>query len=189
MRLFAVCFGLLLGLVAPLAAGSSPLWTVDTARSSVSFEYVESGKRKTGAFSEFRASINFDPDVPQDASASFSVETASINLNDAMREGVLATVPWFDSERFPKADFSLTRLRPAKGGKFLADGVLKIKETKLPVQLMVSLSVNGKNARAMGVLEIDRTEFRLRDAVLEAIVGIDQQVIIRFDLIATLDTE
>ena len=188
MRFFALCFCALLGFSAPLAANPA-VWTVDVVRSSVSFEYVESGKTKTGAFKAFSASINFDQDMPQNASASFSVETASIDLNDAMREGVLATVPWFDSERFPRADFSLTRLRPSSSGKYIAEGVLKIKKVELPVQLTINLSMSGRNARAKGVLEIDRNDFRLRDAVLESIVGIGQKVTIRFDLVATLDRE
>jgi len=175
----------------PLAIGSSvgaanpPTWMVDRGASSVSFKYVENGRAKHGTFNTFMASIAFDPNSPEDASASFVVETASIDLNDGMREGVLATVPWFDSERFPRAEFRLTKLRPTTEGKFVADGVLKIKAVKLPVQLTLSFLVDGEKARAMGSLEIDRTDFRLRDAVLEAIVGIGERVTINFDLIAT----
>jgi len=186
MRQFAVSAIALIGFISSLNAASLPVWIVDKEKSSVSFEYIESGKPKSGAFDAFEASIAFDPDMPDDATATFSVLTSSINLNDSMREGVLLTLPWFHSEEFPRADFSLTDLKPTEGGKFVANGVLRIKTIEMPVELMVSWTVNGKTARAMGALEIDRTDFKLRDAVLESIVGIDERVKIGFDLIATL---
>lgn len=188
MRLI-LFFTLFASLVSPFAASAAPVWTVDTGKSSISFEYVESGKSKTGAFRTFTASIAFDPNLPEDASASFSVKTASIDLNDAMREGVLGTAPWFNSEDFPRADFSLTGLRFIKKGQYLAEGVLRIKTIERPVQLMISLSVIDETARAKGVLEIERRDFQLRDAIVESIVGIGDKVTIRFDLVATLDTE
>ena len=184
MRQFIACC--LLGMVQPLSASAQPAWVVDTGKSSVSFEYVESGKIKSGAFDTFVASIVFDPALPKEASASFVVDTASIDLNDAMREGVLASVPWFDSERYPKAEFRLTDLSPAPGGTYVADGMLRIKKTELPVQVKVSLVLEDGDARAKGVLEIDRRDFRLRDALLESIVSVGETVSIGFDLIAKI---
>ncbi len=183
MRALFACW-CLIGLIQPLSALAQPAWIVDTEKSSVSFEYVESGKVKSGAFDTFVASIVFDPEMPKGASASFVVDTASIDLNDAMREGVLASVPWFDSERYPKAEFRLTDLSPAPGGAYVADGMLRIKETELPVQVEVSLVLEDGDARAKGVLKIDRRDFRLRDALLESIVSVGETVSIGFDLIA-----
>jgi len=176
-----------LGMSQPLFAANQPAWIVDTNQSSVSFEYVESGKSKSGGFDQFIASIAFDPTMPEGASASFVVNTASIDLNDSMREGVLASVPWFNSEQFPKAEFELTGLSPAPGGKYVADGMLKIKNVELPVRVNVSLLIEGDNARAKGILEIDRTDFRLRDVLLESIVSVGETVSIGFDLVAKIE--
>ena len=187
MRRLFLCFGFLLGLLPSLVMANEPVWKVDPKKSSVSFEYLEGGKSKKGAFDVFTASIVFDSKSPESASASVSVVTASIDLNDAMREGVLGTNPWFNSGDFPRAEFSLKGLRPVGSGTYLADGVLRIKTVKLPVQVMVKVTLNGNNARAVGTLEIDRTDFRLRDVLLESVVSIGERVTIGFDLIATLE--
>jgi len=187
MKPLLTILSFIVGLLPFLAAANPPVWMIELEKSSISFEYVEAGKLKTGAFRAFEASIAFDPDVPEETTASFYVETASINLNDAMREGVLVTVPWFDSERFPKARFSLTGLRPISEGKYLADGILRIKATELPVQSMVSLLIEGRSVRATGRVEIDRKDFRLRDALLESVVSIGEKVTIDFDLLGSVE--
>lgn len=83
-------------------AAQAAVWIVDPVRSSVSFHYTEDGITKQGAFAEFSAKVLFDPARVEDSRASFVVQTASIDLDDALREGVLATTPWFDSERYPE---------------------------------------------------------------------------------------
>jgi len=187
MRKLLLALSLIVGLV-PLRAVADPTaWTVDHEKSSVTFEFIEAGKSKVGAFDMYQASIAFDPEKPESASASISVETASISLNDVMREGFLMTVPWFNSERFPVASFRLTGLRPLADGRYLASGFLRIKGVELPVQPTISLSIKGQNARATGTVEIERTKFRLRDALLESVVSIGDKVTIGFDLVATVD--
>ena len=184
MRHALLSLGLMLGIASPLSAVNQTVWEVDTEKSSVSFEYIEAGTAKIGSFDSFTASIAFDPEFPEQASASFAVKTASIDLNDTMREGVLATTPWFNSDEFPKAEFSLQGLRLVSQGKYLAEGVLRVKTVELPVQVMLSLSISGGRARAAGKLEIDRTEFQLRDVLLESVVAIGERVTIGFDLVA-----
>jgi len=177
----------LIGVVGlPLHAAGAPAWLVDTGKSSVSFRYVEDGVAKDGAFVRFSANVKFDPDRVEDTEAAFAVDTASIDLNDALREGVLVTTPWFDSTRFPHATFELLRIY-ADGtatGVFWADGVLTIKDVKKPVRFRTTVDVDDKNARARGNLMIDRTAFRLRDVVLESIVPVGDEVDIAFDLVA-----
>lgn len=178
---------LLIGMGQPLSAAGQPTWIVDTGNSSVSFEYIEGSEPKTGSFSKFDALIAFDPANPEGASASFAVETASLDLNDGLREGVLATLPWFDSESFPKAEFKLEELQSEPGGGYIAKGVLRIKKIEMPVQVRLSLDVDGDAARATGTLEIDRRDFMLRDVLLETIVAVGEKVTIGFDLVARMD--
>lgn len=178
---------LFLSMSQPLSAAGQPTWIVDTDESSVFFEYVEGSDTKTGSFDQFEALIAFDPDMPSSASASFVVTTASLDLDDTLREGVLATLPWFDSERFPQAEFTLKELTPDPAGGFVAMGVLRIKTVEMPVQVRLSLALEGDAARAMGTLEIDRRDFMLRDVLLETIVAVGEKVKIGFDLVARMD--
>jgi len=184
----ALALTLLLTGSAALHASEGRDWIVDTDRSSVSFRYLESGKEKAGAFVRFSADVDFDPSRLENTEAAFAVETASIDLDDALREGVLVTTPWFDSDAFPNASFRLTKLTPdtAAPGMYWAEGTLIIKTVEKPVRFRTEVSVMAGQARARGTFQIDRTEFRLRDVVLEAIVPVGKTVSIGFDLVARL---
>jgi len=173
-----------------LTAGFVAETTIDRTEYGISYGAGAIGNEisaKSGAFDQFVASIAFDPEMPESASASFVVNTASIDLNDSMREGVLASVPWFNSEQFPKAEFRLTGLSPTPDSKYVADGVLKIKNVEMPVRVQVSLLIKGDNARAKGILKIDRRDFKLRDVLLESIVSVGETVSIGFDLVAKVE--
>lgn len=169
---------------APVAHAAT--WIVDSARSSVTFGYVEDGIARTGTFTRFTAEVFFDPAALGQTSAAVSVATTSLDLGDAMREGVLETTPWFDTERFDTARLVVTALTPVPGmaGAYTADATLGIKGLERPLRFRTEVSVADGTGRARGSFSITRTDFRLRDAVLEAMVPIGDEVKIAFDLYA-----
>lgn len=169
-------------LLAPCVANAAE-WEVIPGESAVTFRYTEDGRPRDGRFPAFDARIAFDPDRPAAAELLFDVETARIDLGDALREGVLLTSPWFDAQSHPRARFELTRLLPVGPG-WRAEGALTIKDRTLPVAFPVVIETTGGRGRARGTLTVDRGAFALRDAALEAFVTIGEEVEIAFDIAA-----
>lgn len=183
MRAFLV-FAVLATVSQPAFPAGKPAWIVDDARSTVSFRYSEDGKPVDGGFGQFSALIEFDPTKLGETTAIVAVSTASIDVDDAMREGVLLTPPWFDTRAFPEAIFELTDLTLVADDRYRAQGLLTIKAVRKPVDFELNVSLTRGNARVQGTLQIERSEYRLRDDLLESVISVGDTVSIGFDLVA-----
>ena len=69
---------------------------------------------------------------PLESSVTASAEVASINTNEANRDGHLRTGDFFDAETYPTIDFVSTGVRQ-EDGDFKVDGTLTIKGATKPV--------------------------------------------------------
>ena len=179
-----LAFALCASVSQPAVSAGQPVWVVDDARSSVFFQYSEDGRSVDGAFERYSARIEFDPTMLTQTTATLAVDTASIDLDDALREGVLLTPPWFDADAFPRAVFELTSLSFVAEDRYRAEGFLTIKSVRMPVNFDLVLTLDQGNARVRGTLEIDRNDYRLRDALLESVISVSETVSIGFDLVA-----
>ncbi len=178
LRKFFRAFALL-ALFSPTAAFA---WQIDASRSVVTFSYEEDGKAQSGTFDRVGGTITHIKGFEHNSKADLKVETASLDLGDALREGVLATGPWLDSAAHPHAVFSLDRLTPLGGNEYEATGSLRIKDRTLPFSFPLRLEDNGQEARVRGGLTFKRTDFNLRDVVLESFVAIGDTIRIDFDI-------
>lgn len=107
-------------------------WTIDPTHSAVSFSirHIMISKVK-GTFDSFGATF-VTAENPLDSTVTASAEVASINTNEANRDGHLRTGDFFDAETFPTIDFVSTGVRQDKGD-YLVDGNLTIKGVTKPV--------------------------------------------------------
>ena len=176
---------LVMGIGAFCAPGAHA-WQLDHARSSVVFSYQEDGAEKQGQFKQFDGSLDIDGMNITQSMASISVDTASLDMGDPFREGVLQGDPWLDSDTYPAARFRLAGLEavPDRPGEFEAVGDLRIKGIVKPVRFPVMLTESNDDARASGSLRFSRSDFRLRDVVVESFVTIGPVITLSFDIIA-----
>ncbi len=107
-------------------------WTIDPTHSEVGFSirHLMISKVK-GKFTRFSATFE-TAENPLDSTVRASAEVASIDTNEASRDGHLRTGDFFDAENFPTIDFVSTGVR-ANGEKFLVDGDLTMKGVTKPV--------------------------------------------------------
>ncbi|MBG6238264.1 polyisoprenoid-binding protein YceI [Mycetocola sp. CAN_C7] len=101
-------------------------WTVDPTHSEVGFSirHIMISKVK-GTFEKFSATF-VTGENPLDSSVTASAEVASINTNEANRDGHLRTGDFFDAPTYPTIDFVSTGVRQ-EGDDFKVDGNLTIK--------------------------------------------------------------
>ena len=107
-------------------------WTIDPTHSEVGFSirHIMISKVK-GTFDSFNATF-VTAENPLESTVTASAQVASINTNEANRDGHLRTGDFFDAETYPTIDFVSTGVREVNGD-FFVDGDLTIKGVTKPV--------------------------------------------------------
>ena len=115
----------------------SQTYALDPAHSEVTFQVRHLITRVSGRFSSFAGTIDFHEAAPEQSSVSVTVQTASIDTNQADRDAHLRSDDFFSAERFPAMTFASRSIVPA-GGHFEVSGDLTIRDVTLPVVFPVT---------------------------------------------------
>ncbi|MEO6968807.1 MAG: YceI family protein [Rhodanobacteraceae bacterium] len=140
-------------IVAPAPAQA---WTVDQARSTLTFTGTYQGEKFEGRFKRFDArTVYYDPANLADAKFDVSIDIASVDTANAERDQALPGADFFDTAKFPQAHFVTTSFRKDARGEVLADGMLSLRGVSKPVTLRVTYAPGSET------LDVDATLKRL----------------------------
>ncbi|MGI8393404.1 YceI family protein [Leucobacter sp. Z1108] len=107
-------------------------WVIDPTHTEVGFSVRHLAISKVkGKFEQFAGTF-VTAENPLDSKVEATVEVASINTNQADRDGHLRTGDFFAAEEFPQFTFASTGIRE-EGGNFLVDGDLTLRGVTKPV--------------------------------------------------------
>ena len=113
-------------------------WTIDKAHSSIGFRVRHLGiSFVNGVFTDYDATLQFDPDDLSTLKATLTLRVASINTGVERRDNHLRSPDFFDAERYPEIRFVSKEVRNIQGNKFQLVGDLTIKEVTKEVVLDV----------------------------------------------------
>ncbi|MEM9063752.1 MAG: YceI family protein [Pseudomonadota bacterium] len=176
----AALFCVLAGAYAPMAHAAQ--WVVQPAASEIVFEYQSDGNPKTGIFSRFEGTGEFDPDDLGTADLRLTIDTSSIDLYDVLASSFAQSAEWFDSKNHPDVIYRLIKLTPIEGDRYEAKGQLTIRGEEKPITSEIELSIGDDAAEAKGSLMIVRLDYLLGVGPSAAFVEIGPEVVVRFDL-------
>jgi polyisoprenoid-binding protein YceI len=110
-------------------------WNIDKSHTDVSFA-VKHMMISTvrGKFGSFDADVELDPANLSAAKVTARIDAASIDTNEAKRDGHLRSADFFDAEHYPTLTFTSTRVSGA-GEELEVVGNLKIKDQEHPITL------------------------------------------------------
>jgi polyisoprenoid-binding protein YceI len=109
---------------APAAAGRH--YTLDAAKSSLQFIFLQAGAQNSGRFPRFAVALDFPGADPAGGRLDVIVEVAALDTGDKDRDDTLKSDDLFAVKKFPQAHFSATQIARTAAG-FEAAGKLTIR--------------------------------------------------------------
>jgi polyisoprenoid-binding protein YceI len=152
----------LAGLEAPPAGD----WEIDAVHSNVTFtaRYMMLSKVR-GRFGSYAGTIHVG-EIPEDSSVEVTIEAASIDTNNAMRDDHLRSPDFLDVERYPTLAFRSTKVERTGDTLLRVSGDLTIRDVTRPIVLEVEYDgyerrdlLDRSRIAFTATTEIDREEF------------------------------
>jgi polyisoprenoid-binding protein YceI len=161
-RLRALAFAIF-ACCANQVAESRSLWTVDPARTRITFVIDAVGWPRTGRFTNFQAEIAIDFDNPNASKISFTVAANSVDAGSSSLNDILRGEPFFNVTNYPDISFVSTRVEKADARHAHVTGNLTMLGVTKPVSLAVvvdrKLAAAGQRVGFKATGTIDRRDF------------------------------
>ena len=133
------------------AAPAAGHYTLDAAKSSLQFTFVQAGARNTGRFKRF--TVSFDP-PPAGSTAGHlevTVDVGSLDTGDSDRDDTLRGSDLFDVAKFPQARFSAAQITRTASG-YEAAGKLTIRGVTRDARIPFTFREANENGAAVGYM-------------------------------------
>ncbi len=191
MRFLMTSAVLVLMLAGPVAAADT--YTIDAGHSEATFQIRHLVTKVRGNFGEFGGTIRLDRENPAASSATFTIQTASIDTNLEDRDNHLRGADFFDVENHPQITFESTKFEKTGDNTFDVTGTLTMrgvaKTVTLPVTFLGEAADPWGNLRAGFETEttLDRKVYGINwNTALDQggfILGDDVRVVINLEVI------
>lgn len=152
------------------------------AQSSIAFEIKQMGVPVQGHFKKFDAQINFDAVKLATSKVTFTVDIASATLGAPEMDSELPKATWFNTAKFPQAQFTSSAFNALGGGKYEVAGKLAIKGQSRDVTVPLAMTQAGATTTASGVLPIKRLAFKIGEGDWADTSMVADDVQVRFTL-------
>ena len=113
-------------------------FTIDKAHSEATFQVRHLITKVRGRFRDFEGNIQFDENRPEQSSATFTIQTNSIDTSEPDRDKHLQSADFFSVAEYPTITFTSTRVRKVSGSQFEVVGTLAIRGTKKEITVPVT---------------------------------------------------
>jgi polyisoprenoid-binding protein YceI len=108
--------------LAALPALAQDTYKIDPVHSEVSFKIRHMLAKVSGRFTKFSGEIKVDTKDISKSSVAVSIDAASINTDNEMRDGHLKKPDFFDVEKYPVITFKSTSVKEVAKGKLEVTG-------------------------------------------------------------------
>lgn len=175
---------LVLGLLLAAPAQAADEYSLDPAHTHVMFKVERFGLSYTfGSFADVEGAVTLDETAPEKSSVIATINTASVDSDNATREEHLRGPYWFNAETYPEISFRSTRVERTGDKTARVTGDLSLHGVTKPVTLDVTLHGSGADPstqrKGVGFSasgRVNRLDFGMTTA--EALIGADVEIII-----------
>jgi polyisoprenoid-binding protein YceI len=134
---------------------------VDTG-SAIEFKIKNLGFNVSGTFSGLEGKIQFDPGFPEESAFDVSIDAASVNTDNSLRDGHLKGESYFDVKNYPRIEFASSKITSSgKKDHFVMTGKLTIKNITKEISFLF-VAIRGANGYLFeGNFHINRKDFNI----------------------------
>jgi polyisoprenoid-binding protein YceI len=179
---------------APAAAGATAPgalpaaashYTLDPAKSSLEFTFLQAGAKNTGRFGRFAVTLDCPGADPAGGRLEVTVQVASVDTGDVDRDEVLRGDELFAVGRFAEAHFTATQIVKTAGG-YEARGPLTIRgvtrETQVPFSFREATEGGAAVGYMVGKTIVRRLDFGVGQGEWQATDQAGNEVTVSFAL-------
>jgi polyisoprenoid-binding protein YceI len=128
--------------------------------SSIHFTIKNFGFNVGGSLHGIEGEIRFSPDNPGEARFAVSVNAASINTDNSMRDGHLRGEDYLDVRNYPRIRFVSVRVKHGrKAGTYQMTGNLTIRNKTKEISFPFTAEASGNGYLFTGSFKINRKDF------------------------------
>lgn len=131
----AICTTAILLMLSSPSLARAYEWNLDPNHSSIRFGIKHIFSTVWGHFSDFEGKLLFDPDKLDQSGFDFSVKVNSINTFNGKRDTHLRSDDFFSADKFPVMEFRSTKIRHKEGSTYVVEGIMTLKETRVPMEI------------------------------------------------------
>jgi polyisoprenoid-binding protein YceI len=177
---------------APPAAAPTPgappaarHYSLDPAKSTLEFTFLQAGAKNTGRFPRFQVSLDFSGADPQGGRLEVTVEVAALDSGDKDRDETLRSEELFAVAKYPQARFSATHIVKTASG-FDAEGALTIRgvtrDTHVPFTFREATEGGAGVGYMVGKTVVRRLDFGVGQGEWKATDQAGNEVTVSFNL-------
>lgn len=126
--------------------------------STLTFKIGNFGFDVSGSFTGFKGSINFDPQNTAISSFDVTIDAATVNTDNNLRDEHLRDASYFDVKNYPVIHFVSSKIT-SSGNSFIAYGKLTIKGKSKDISIPFTATPGGDGYLYKGSFKINRKDF------------------------------
>jgi polyisoprenoid-binding protein YceI len=126
---------------------------------SESYSIKFDGGDPSGEFKGLKGTVNFDPGNLAASKFDASIDVASINTGNGMKNTHAKSEKWFDAEKYPVIKFTSTSITKTATG-YAAAGIMDMHGVQKPVTIPFTF----ENNEFKGSFEVNRMDFNVNTA-------------------------
>jgi len=164
---------------------TSPHYSLDPAKSTLEYQYIQAGAQDKGKFGKFQASLELSPDSLPASKLDVVVEIASLNTGDKERDETLRSPDLFDAAKYPQARFTSTQITKTASG-YDAAGKLTIRGVTRDQHVLFAFRTADEQGKPVGYLTgktaIKRLDFGVGQGDWKATDQVGNDVTVSYSL-------
>lgn len=135
-------------------------YTLDPAKSTLEFQFVQAGAQNTGKFGKYTVTLDFSASDLTASKLDVVVDMASLNTSDKERDDTLHGPDLFDAAKYPQAHFTSTQMTKTATG-YDAAGKLTIRGVTRDQHVAFTFKTAAEQGQTVGYLTGKTTVRRL----------------------------
>jgi len=169
------------------AADASPVtrYTLDQAKSTLEFQFVQAGAQNKGKFTRLPVTLDFSPDNLTTSKLDVVVETTTLDSGDKERDDTLKGADLLSVAKFPQARFTSTQITKTANG-YDAVGKLTLRGVSRDMHIPFSFRTadeQGKPASyLLGKTTIKRLDFGVGQGDWKSTEWVGNEVSVSYSL-------